>query len=125
MRVSVTLHRAEPDLDGNQREFEAEYCGYNRGYTNVRIDPKTGDGFFAFEGMTFPRVQADPETLTHFSLGVCDAPADQGGSIIIAGILAKPIVADVGTAPILEAAGGINAARLAAMLADGRLFTTD
>lgn len=125
MKVSVTLHRGEVDLDGNQRTLEARYCGYNRQYADLKIDPATGDGTFGFVDLTFPNVQADNETLTHFSIGVCEGPADKGGAIISFGPLQEPIQATPGHSPQLTAMGGVYAARLAEMLADGRLFTLD
>jgi hypothetical protein len=125
MRVSVTLHRGLPDLDGNQRQLEANYRDYNRRYATLGIDPKTGDGFFNIENMEFPAAAADPQTLTHFSLGVSEAPANQGGAIIIVGELARLINVTVGAAPLLQASGGVHKERLDTMLADGRLFSLD
>ena len=125
MRVSVTLHRQQPDEDGNQRDFEANYRDYNRNYADLAIDPKTGNATCVFEGMKFPPIPADPQVLTHFSLGVSQAPADQGGAIIIAGPLSQVILGDVGVVPVLSVAAGVPKARLDQMLADGRLFSLD
>lgn len=121
MRVSVTLHTAEPPEDGNQRTVEAQYCGFNRCYAELIVQP-SGDAVCEFKDLEFPVVQADPEVLTHFSIGVCVAPADQGGAIINAGPLDEPIDAQVNMIPRLSAIVGVHKARLEAMLADGRMF---
>jgi hypothetical protein len=125
MRVSVTLHTDEPPPDGNQRTDEAQYCGFNRQYAELVKDPATGHWSCEFKALTFPNVDADPETLTHFSLGVCDAPADRGGAIIIAGPLDNAIDAQVGTSPQLSAIVGVKGERITEMLADERLFSAD
>lgn len=120
MRVSITLHTDEPDQDGNQRDVEASYCGYNRAYAELVTQP-SGDAVCEFKNLEFPKVQADPEVFTHFSLGVCIAPAGQGGSIIIVGPLEQPIDAKVDTIPRLTALVGVRKARLDTMRADGRI----
>lgn len=121
MRVSVTLHTDEPDQDANQRQYEARYRNFNRQYADLAIDPKTGDGTCQFDGLLFPEVGDAGEVLTFFSIGVCIAPADQGGAIIIAGPVNPVIDAYRGRKPLLSAAIAVRASRLAAMRADGRL----
>lgn len=124
MRVSVSLHFDAPPEDGNQRDFEGSYQNYNRRVVEMDID-QHGAGTCEFEGLEFPAVgnmdDREPRVLTHFSLGVCIAPADKGGAIIIVGPLHPPVYLDPGVKPQVSAAVGVYAARLAAMRRDGRL----
>lgn len=124
MRVSVALHYDMPPLNGNQRDLEGSYQNYNRRVVEMDIDQR-GDGTCQFEGLEFATVgnldPCEPRTLTHFSLGVCNAPADRGGAIIIAGPMYPTIHLIPGVKPQVSAAIGVYASRLAAMRADGRL----
>lgn len=123
MKVSVTLHTSRPDQDGNQRDHEARYQNYNRQYSELVVDPTTGNATCEFDAMPFPRVPDEDQVFTWFSLGVCVAPADQGGAIIIAGPLAPALVAPIGTIPqLVNVSVGVYKARLDKMRADGRLF---
>lgn len=108
-KVSVTLHTFEPNPNGNQREREIKYCGYNRQYAEMTYDDE-GNGRVAFDGMTFPKVQADPECATAFSIGNPD-----GGDIIITGPVDPAVVCNVGNEPQLSAAVAVNAEHLNAM----------
>src|ERR1700748_3815296 len=111
MKVSVVLHKDEPDHNGNQRQVEAAYGGYNRQYADLVIDPETGMGVCDFN-VTFPQVQNGPEHATHFSLGLCYAPPCQGGSIIIASIIDGGKSCNLGETPNLCGAALIVRDRL-------------
>lgn len=130
MKVSIALHTEAPDENGNQRNAEARYRGYNRAYGVLVID-STGNGVFNPETITFPVVQADADPLpyTHFSLGVCEGiDPGKGGAIIIVGELSAPLnlqTWEVGSAPRFDAGAGIYAARIAEMRADGRMGEGD
>ncbi len=98
MRVSVALHSDEPDT--NQRQHEASYRDYNRAYADLA---KNGNGGVCkFRDLKFPKVGADPVRLTHFSIGICEGAPDTGGTIIAIGVLAEPIMAEVGDEPTLS-----------------------
>lgn len=101
MRVSVSIHTAEPDQSGNQQDHEARYGGYNRQYAELMIDPTTGNGSCILRGIAFPSVQSDPEEFTHFSIGVCLAAEGYGGAIISAGPLGNVVKAPVGSTPFI------------------------
>ncbi len=103
MQVSIALHKWEPDHYGNQRDSEAHYCGYNRRYAELEIDPFTGDGFCEFEA-EFPLVQEDPTTALFFSLGRCVAPQDKGGDIIIVGSISGGLECERDIRPVLNGA---------------------
>lgn len=121
MRVSVTLHTDEPELDGNQRQHEAEYQGFNRQHIPMMID-EDGNGFCQFINLPFPENTEDVvEIVTHFSIGVCVAPSNQGGNIIICGALEKPIRIGKGYSPKITATVGVRAERLTEMVKDGRI----
>ena|ERR1700761_8990366 len=109
MRVSIALHTKEPPEDGNQRQGEARYGGYNRQYADMEISD-TGDGVVYVEALVFPAVATDPEIHGWFSVG-----DPNGGAIIIAGPIEPPMVSRVGQAPTLKAHCGIFRARLVAM----------
>jgi hypothetical protein len=104
MRISVTLHQAQPGENDNQRKFEADYGGFNRRYAELMVDPDTGNGACILRSVVFPKVKTDAQKLTHFSIGVCFAPEGFGGSIITAGPLDRPIEADLGAAPVIGTA---------------------
>lgn len=123
MRVSVSLHTRKPELDGNQRDFEAIYRDYNRSYAELVVDPTTGNAQCVFDKLDFPRVPDEDQLFTHFSIGVCVGPADQGGSIINAGPLTPELRCPVGATPqLVNVMVGVGGSRLAAMRADKRLF---
>lgn len=124
MKVSVALHFDAPPENGNQRDFEGSYQNYNRRVVEMDID-QHGAGTCQFEGLEFAAVgnmdAREPRLLTYFSLGVCIAPADRGGAIIIAGPLDPPVRLYPGVKPQVSAAVGVYASRLILMRLDGRL----
>lgn len=125
MRVSVTLHRLEPDENANQSWKEANYQNFNREYAMMEFDP-AGNGLVQIKNMKFPTCGGDErerQVLTHFSIGVCDGPNGAGGAIINAGPLDNAIEVRPGMHPELRAAMvGVYVERLQQMRDDGRLF---
>lgn len=130
MRVSIALHYAAPDENGNQRTFEAKYQNYNRRYMDLTID-EAGDAYGICKHVEFPaNGETPPEdfepqfVFSHFSLGVCTGVGTHtGGSIIITGPIDSGIDArKQGMIPTLSnLAVGVHAARLTEMMADGRM----
>lgn len=85
MKVSIGLHREMPSEDGNQRQNEIWYGGYNRQLADMQIDPETGNGICIINEMSFPPVLTDPEHARYLSFAEAHAPDGYGGKIIIAG----------------------------------------
>ncbi len=110
MKVSVALHSGEPDPHGNQRACEAAYQNYNRQYADLEIDAETGGAISRFT-VTFP-MSGEPFRAYFFSIGVCIAPPDLGGSIILYGPINEPLGGDAGTSPTLQAALVVDAERM-------------
>ncbi len=110
MKVSIALHIGEPDPNGNQRGSEAAYMNYNRGHADLVVDPETGAGFCQFN-LTFPE-SGENFHANYFSIGVCVAPPDLGGSIIVWGPITGGLTGTIGSAPTLDAAGGVDAERM-------------
>lgn len=125
MRVSVSLHKLEPDENANQSWREADYQNFNREYAEMEFD-EAGNGLVTIKNMQFPECGGDDrerQVLTHFSIGVCEGPLGRGGSIINAGPLDAAIEIRPGYSPELRAAMvGVYRSRLDEMRADGRLF---
>lgn len=125
VKISIALHSQEPDLDGNQRQWELTYRDYNRQYAIMAID-ENGDGFVHAADLAFPNNGENAtQFATHFSIGVAVAPGGQGGSIINMGEIGTGvIVVSEGMAPLLTFTAGTYKARLDEMRADGRFFDT-
>lgn len=123
VKVSIALHKQEPDLNGNQREWEVPYMNYNRANAIMEID-ENGDGFIHVRDLAFPNNGEDiTQVALFFSVGVAVAPAGRGGSIIICDQIGSgPIVISKGVAPLLTLTVGVHKARLDEMRADGRFF---
>lgn len=116
MKVSLALHRLEPDMNGNQRVGEARYGGYNRVMMDLVIDPNSGAGIIEGHNIRFPNVNTDPETFEFISIAREHAPEGYGGAVINYGKLGEPIVAGVGYTPTITMFGmGINPERMKAM----------
>ncbi len=110
MKVSVALHGGEPDPFGNQRACEAAYQNYNRCYADLEIDRETGGAISRFN-VTFP-ASGEKFAAHYFSIGVCTAPSDLGGSIIIYGPITGSLAGGPGTAPVLDVALVVDAERM-------------
>jgi hypothetical protein len=123
IKISVALHTQEPDIDGNQSQFELGYMNYNRRHIFMTIDDN-GDGFFQATDLQFPsNGEYVAPVATWFSIGVAVAPANQGGAIINAGPIGTgPIIIVKGRGPMLTIAGGIHAERLNKMRLAGKFF---
>lgn len=125
MRVSVTLHKLEPDMDANQSWKEANYQNFNRQYATMEFDDE-GNGLVRIKDLAFPTCggnDKERQVLTYFSIGVCDGPNGAGGAIINAGLLDAAVEVRPGMHPELRVAiVGVYAARLQQMRDDGRLF---
>ena len=122
VKVSIALHKQEPKLDGNQRDWEVSYMNYNRCHVIMQIADDGHGEIFARE-LAFPNNAEDvTQVALFFSIGVAVAPGGQGGSIINYGPLENPIVISEGMAPLLTIISGIHAARLDEMRKDGRFF---
>lgn len=123
LRVSVALHIAEPSEDGNQRDSEARYGGYNRQYVFLEMHPE--GGVIERADVIFPEVQNHAEVITHFSFG-----DPNGGAIIAAFPIDPPITLEAGTDNVLPSVhvlmAGVKLAKLQALGmvdADGNIIT--
>src|SRR5882757_5187468 len=110
MKVSIALHVGEPDPRSNQRDLEATYQNYNRRYADLEIDQSTGNGLCDFAEV-FP-IAGELFIANFFSIGICVAPTDLGGSIIIFGPIPGGLRGNIGNFPSLEAACFVENARL-------------
>lgn len=113
MKVSIALHLAEIDPRGNQRQAEASYQNYNRQYADLIIDATTGDGSIEFDAH-FP-VAGEPFNVVIFSVGVCTAPPDLGGSVIISGPITDDLRGTAGNVPSFKAAALVERNHLLAL----------
>lgn len=105
MRVSVALHRKEPSLSGNQRDFECAYMNYNRQYAEL-----DSNGYCVLDVEFPPMGETFPDWIAQFfSIGMCEnVPADTGGTILNYAPLYEPLVVLQGAVPKIKAVMKVN-----------------